>query len=289
MEQKDIMVSIWCTCYNHEPYIRQCLDGFVMQETDFKFEVLIHDDASTDNSAAIIREYEQKYPDIIKPIYQTENQYSKGLSIGKAFLWPATKGKYIALCEGDDYWIDPLKLQKQVDFLEAHPEYSICCSNTWRLRHNTGEKWCRFYKNNEITLCELLYERNRIPTHTVLMRAELLREYHKISPSFPKWPMGDLPMWIWMASKGKIYRFLEQTGVYRILEVSASCRTDKGKRFFFRLAGFEIRLYFCNIFKKPSLWLWIRREIFVLKYVLKNWGSQRDKLKYMFRTAWPLK
>lgn len=114
---KNILVSISCITYNHEPYIRECLDGFIMQKTDFAFEVLIHDDASTDKTADIIREYEAKFPNLIKPIYQTENQFSKKVgSINAKFNYPRAKGKYIALCEGDDYWTDPLKLQKQVDF-----------------------------------------------------------------------------------------------------------------------------------------------------------------------------
>ena len=123
---KTTKVSISCLAYNHEPYISKCLDGFIMQKTDFPFEVLIHDDASTDRTADIIREYEAKYPDIIKPIYQTENKYSKGIGITKTYQFPRAKGKYIAMCEGDDYWTDPLKLQKQVDFLEKNEEYSAC-------------------------------------------------------------------------------------------------------------------------------------------------------------------
>jgi len=122
----DIKVSICCLAYNHEPYIRQCLEGFVMQKCNFTFEVLIHDDASKDKTASIIREYEAKYPDIIKPIYQTVNQYSIGVSATKKHNFPRSKGKYIAICEGDDYWTDPLKLQKQVDFLEANQNFSIC-------------------------------------------------------------------------------------------------------------------------------------------------------------------
>ena len=120
------LVTIRCLTYNHEPYIRQCLEGFVMQKTNFKFEAIVHDDASTDGTAAIIREYAEKYPDIIKPIYESENQYSKkDGSLGR-IMDAHTRGKYVAMCEGDDYWTDPLKLQKQVDFLESHPEYVMC-------------------------------------------------------------------------------------------------------------------------------------------------------------------
>ncbi len=121
-----IQVSIRCFAYNHERFIRQCLDGFVMQKTDFRFEAIVHDDASTDNTAAIIREYAEKYPDIIKPIYETENQYSKHDGSLTRIMNAHTRGKYVAMCEGDDYWTDPYKLQKQVDFLESHPDYVMC-------------------------------------------------------------------------------------------------------------------------------------------------------------------
>lgn len=130
----DIVVSIVCTAYNHEKYIREALDGFIMQKTDFAYEVLIHDDASTDKTPAIIKEYEKKYPDIIKAIYQKENQYSQGVKIGNTFLYPRAKGKYIALCEGDDYWIDPLKLQKQVNALNAHSELDVCAHSAKMLK-----------------------------------------------------------------------------------------------------------------------------------------------------------
>ena len=120
------LVSIFTLTYNHAPYIRQCLDGFLMQKTDFPFEVIVNDDASIDGTTEIVREYERKYPEIIKPIYHSENCFSKGeRGFWSRYCLPKSRGKYIALCEGDDYWIDPLKLQKQVDFLEANPEYGL--------------------------------------------------------------------------------------------------------------------------------------------------------------------
>jgi glycosyltransferase involved in cell wall biosynthesis len=97
-----------------------------MQKTDFKYEILIHEDASTDKTAEIIKDFQNKHSEIIKPIYQTENQYSKGKKINSTFNFPRARGKYIALCEGDDYWTDPTKLQKQYDFLERNPDI-VCC------------------------------------------------------------------------------------------------------------------------------------------------------------------
>lgn len=149
---KDInnpLVSISCITYNHAAYIRQCLDGFIMQQTDFAYEVLIHDDCSTDGTTEIIREYAEKYPDVIKPMYETENQYSQGKPIGTS-VWnlPRAKGTYVAICEGDDYWTDPLKLQKQVDILEAHSEMVCCYTNYGTVdKNNQMIEWPNHNKN----------------------------------------------------------------------------------------------------------------------------------------------
>lgn len=128
---RNILVAIKCWVYNHELYLRDCFEGFVNQKTNFRFVVIAHDDASTDGSAAIIREYAERYPDIFRPIYETENQYSKHDGSMRRIMNSAieqTGAKYVALCEGDDFWTDPLKLQKQVDFLETHPDYGCCCT-----------------------------------------------------------------------------------------------------------------------------------------------------------------
>ena len=140
------IVSICCLTYNHAPFIRKALDGILMQEPpadvsadELWYEVLIHDDASTDVTADIIREYVEKYPDKIFPIYEKENQYSKvGTSGIDLFNYKRVRGKYIAYCEGDDYWTDPYKLQKQVDFMESHPEYSVCFHDFVVLDDQTG-------------------------------------------------------------------------------------------------------------------------------------------------------
>lgn len=120
------MVSVRCTTYNQELYIGKALDSFLMQRTDFPFEIVVHDDASTDGTPDIIREYEAKYPKIIKPIYEKENQYSKRDGSLRKIVDEACKGKYIAYCEGDDFWIDEEKLQRQFDAMEEHPECSLC-------------------------------------------------------------------------------------------------------------------------------------------------------------------
>ena len=159
---EDLMVTICCTAYNHEPYIRQCLEGFVMQKANFHFEAIVHDDASTDGTAVIIQEYAEKYPNIIKPIYETENQYSKKDGSLAKIMNEHMHGKYIAMCEGDDYWIDPLKLQKQVDFLEQNLDYVFCChrykiydENKMLFRKEYGYDY--YEKNNNLSIDNALF------------------------------------------------------------------------------------------------------------------------------------
>jgi len=118
------LVSISCTTYNQERYIEKCIEGFLMQETNFPVEILIHDDASTDATPEIIKEYQARYPDLINVILQKENQFSKGKMVN-SFNFEKARGKYVALCHGDDYWIDKRKLQKQVSVMELY-DVAIC-------------------------------------------------------------------------------------------------------------------------------------------------------------------
>lgn len=123
------MVSICTTTYQHALYIEKALDSFLMQKTTFPFEILVHDDVSTDGTVEILKRYQEKYPDIVKPLFEEENQYSKGVPINETFNFPRAQGKYIALCEGDDCWLTEDKLQKQVDYMEAHPDCTFCFTN----------------------------------------------------------------------------------------------------------------------------------------------------------------
>lgn len=280
-EERPLMVTIRCITYNHEPYIRQCLEGFVMQKTNFRFEAIVHDDASTDGTADIIREYAEKYPDIIKPIYETENQYSKHDGSLRKIMDAHTHGKYVAMCEGDDYWTDPLKLQKQVDFLEGNPEYSMCFTDCYHYIQISGKKEYKPYtKKTIVTLIDLLYKRNMVNTLTSLFKRELLQGYTEIYN--PKWPMGDYPLWIWMSYQGPIHRIKEITAVYRILQVSASHAKNENGSFFFGLAGYEIRLYFAKLLRKSAVPIIIKRDGYIIKFVVRRFWRQLDKLKYLF-------
>lgn len=212
---KNIMVSVSCLVYNHEPYLRQCFDGFVMQKTTFPIEILVHDDASTDHSADIIREYTEKYPDLFKPIYQTENQYSKGVKITMTYQIPRAKGKYIALCEGDDYWTDPHKLHKQVDFLEENEDFSLCFHkvNVWKQKEGVMvDDFITRDVPSETDIYELA-KGNYIHTPSVVFRNDK-RVFDSIS-KMGKLGVGDYPMWMLCAQYGKIKKMDDCMAVYR--------------------------------------------------------------------------
>lgn len=233
MKDQEIFVSIKCAVYNHEQYIRQCLDGIVMQKTNFCFEAIVHDDASTDSSAAIIREYAEKYPHIIKPIYETENQYSKRDGSLTRIMNAACKGKYIAVCEGDDYWIDPLKLQKQVDFMEAHPNYSLCGSNgliIWEDGVKRPKYFNNCFKSKDVTLEEIV-NTWFFPTASLLYKREIYNNY-------PEWTSkiysGDQTLVLLNYDRGKVYCLSDLTCVYRksnINPYSISNNARKNKLF----------------------------------------------------------
>lgn len=212
----DIMVSINCITYNHEKYIRKALESFLMQKTNFKFEILVHDDVSTDKTPEIIKEYQEKYPNIVKPILQKENQYVKyGYSISYRFNDTRAKGKYIAMCEGDDYWIDSYKLQKQVDYMENNPKCTMCFHNS-EIVHFDEKPTGTFIVNKNLesrffTAGDLL-ELGFIPTASVMYRKDLFK-------NLPSWyfnsVVGDLPIELINTSYGYAYYDINVMSCYR--------------------------------------------------------------------------
>ncbi len=204
------LVSIRCLVYNHEPFLRDCLEGFVMQQTNFPFEAIVHDDASTDRSADIIREYAAKYPHIIKPVYETENRYSKkDGSLGRVMnAATSPSSKYVAYCEGDDYWTDPQKLQKQVDFMETHPDYTMCFHGTLKRWQNGEQPDSLFGKVEErdYSLTEIC-EKQEFQTSSVVIRKSLFSTeiYQKAETLRAKYPYGDTILYLTAAYAGKTH------------------------------------------------------------------------------------
>lgn len=217
---KKILVSILCVTYNHEKFIRNALDSFLMQRTNFDFEILIHDDASTDNTTNIIKEYEKKYPALIKVIYQTENQYSKGISPA-IYLYEKAQGKYLAMCEGDDFWIDNKKLQKQIDFLEKNKDYYATYHNVLvvdeKNRLNPKEQGSfplieeEDYEKEEIEIYNLIGQLCSIVARNFWIT---LTEEEKKSYEVTK-ANGDEKLLLIFTNFGKIKFFKDIMGCYR--------------------------------------------------------------------------
>lgn len=228
MSENDVLVSVCCITYNHEKYIRNALEGFVNQKTSFSYEVIIHDDASTDSTAKIIREYEKKYPEIIKPIYQKENQYSRGGRITPRFVYPQVKGKYMAFCEGDDFWTDPEKLQRQVEVLENHKNCAICFN---KVEHTniSGERLGTFQPRDDVpvgvinSLDYLSFEvfpsffwNMGFQLSGCMLRTNLYGEFLKDKSAFAAaFDVGDLPLFLYMGLKGDAYYINKSMSCFR--------------------------------------------------------------------------
>lgn len=252
--EKTPLVSVCCITYNHAPYISQCVDGFLMQKTSFPFEIIINDDCSNDGTTEILKDYAIKYPDLIHLILHDENQYSKGIRrILATFVYPVAKGKYIALCEGDDYWIDPYKLQKQVDFLEENTNYGLVYTN-YKKYIQENQSFIEG-QSKQSDFDRLLFS-NNICTLTTLYRKGIAEEYcskyQKISISH-SWKMGDYPLWLYIAAHSKIEYLEDVTGVYRVLSNSASHFQDYEKSLSFLLSSYDIRFHFAKEYQKDYL------------------------------------
>ena len=222
------LVSISCITYNHAPYIRQCLDGFLSQKTNFDFEIVIHDDASTDGTSEIILEYAKKHPLIFNPIIQKENQYSKGKrGMFMNFTFPSCRGRYIAMCEGDDFWTDPLKLQKQFDFMEENEDVGLVCTQRSNFNQKAEKLIIPKFDSNllfeKFDFKDVFTGKIQIATLTVLFRTELYKELAILNQKNPnQLSLLDFCMWTFFSSQLKVARLNANTATYRILETSMS-------------------------------------------------------------------
>lgn len=238
------LVSVACITYNHEKYIEDAIEGFLIQETNFPFEILIHDDASTDNTASIVREYAEKYPNIIKPIFQKENQYSKGFKINLKFNFPRAKGKYISLCEGDDYWTDPLKLQMQVTFLEKNPDYVITYSAVEAFDENGIIETYAGGALKDLSK-EELKRATPINTLTTCFR-NIIKE---LPPEFSIAKIGDLTIWSLLGAYGK-GKFIGEIkpSAYRVHDGGIFSKKSQKERMYMDLTTqVSLMLYYMRI------------------------------------------
>ena len=209
-KDEPITVSVLCLCYNHEKYLERCIEGFLKQKVNFNVEILIHDDASTDSSQNIIKKYADLYP-FIKPVLQKENQYSKGVNIENSILSKQAKGKYIAICESDDYWTDPYKLFTQVNLFESHPDvhfivhktgnYDVngnCLGSIPRTKMKSG-----IYSREDVV--PTLIETYLFHTTSYMFKTEEYKRYCENLPLFAKeMSVGDYALQLYFSNLGNI-------------------------------------------------------------------------------------
>ena len=222
------LVSICCLTYNHEAYIRDALEGFLKQKVPFSYEILIYDDASTDGTADIIRAYHKIYPDIIRPILQTENQYSKGITNPSgAFNFPRIRGKYAAMCEGDDYWTDLDKLRRQVEYLEAHPGCSLCFHSARILTvdGSISDRRMRPYRRDrQGSPQEMIDKSCGYPTASMVFRSKLVNQ---LPSYYTECPVGDTPLQLMAAAAGYGFYMDRDMSVYRVGGASSWTAAEK--------------------------------------------------------------
>ena len=286
MTQKNIspLVSICCITYNHESYIHDAIKGFLQQKTNFPFEIIIHDDASTDKTPEIIRKYSDKYPDMIFPIFQTENQWSKGTKPSVKYVWPKARGEYIALCEGDDYWTDPKKLQKQIEILESNKEIGLVHTDYSVLFDKTGRFISSYYKNNKKEIAignsyESLLRSWGIKVATVCVRKDLLLSTTKSDVIKDIGHIFDLTLFIELAKYTKFAFINDVTAVYRVLENSESKYKDVDKFFVRAQRNFEIKAFFIKKYGASDY----TRKIVLKEYLMRSFifAFKNNKLPYL--------
>jgi len=324
VDRSSFLVSVICRTFNQSQYITDALDGLVMQKTTFPFVAVVIDDASTDGEQNVIMTYLKMHFDCSREseftqwetddaswtfarhlenenchfvvVFLKKNLYHD-LEKKDEVVKDWTNTKYIALCEGDDYWTDSMKLQKQVDFMESHEDYSMCCTAfSQTFEGDESKKSNIVFDLDEITIDHII-KGQWIGTLTVVYRREMMDDYH--SP-FPNLPMGDLPFWCQLSLIGRIKYLKDVTANYRCFRESACHSKDKKKECKFGLDAMRVREYYAMksnnldmvqpIFSKNSHYYleqcyknqWFDFPMVTLWHFVKEYGnpSGYDKLKY---------
>lgn len=229
--QSNPMVSVAMLTYNHEKFIVEAIESVLSQKVNFYVQLVIAEDCSPDSTRAIILDYQKKHPDKIKLILQNKNV---GASLNNIALLSNLSGKYVAALEGDDYWTNPLKLQKQVDFLEANNDYSMICHNAMIVYEDSDKEPIIFSKiksNSQISMQEILTEWI-IPTASMVFRSECIK---KLPIWFGEIYSGDFTLALLIRNHGKVFFLNENMSVYRVSHTGTSATATVGKNALFVL------------------------------------------------------
>lgn len=272
--ENDIILSVIVSVYNHEKYISEALDSILMQKTNFKMEVLVGDDFSTDNTREILREYEKNYPDFFTMFYRDHNMFREAVTSSRDLMNRA-KGKYVIVLEGDDFWTDENKLQKQVDFLEAHPEY-IAVAHNCTIVDETSKPTGRKYhecKDTEYTLAHYALDIMPGQTATIMHRNLVTQEYFDTSFMYLNIKPGDRRKYFTFASNCKMYCMQQTMSAYRYItsggsSFSARQKFDYGQKYSWH---FEQLKYADKIKNKKAVKY---AEMLLLKLVLTGYKKR---------------
>lgn len=244
------LVSVILLTYNHKNYIAQAIDSVLEQKVTFNYELLIGDDCSTDGTCEIVDSYFKKYPNLVKTVRSKQNV---GPVKNEKRLIEESKGKYIAFLEGDDYWVDTLKLQKQIDFLESNPDYGLVHGDVNHYFEETKKTIFsvnKYYKkpiyNGNIYREILKPDPLFIKTATTCFRKELLKHFDFEKAINENWVLTDLPLWIDLSYNSKIYYFEDVFATYRLLKESASRTSSLEKRINYHKNVFKIKQHYFN-------------------------------------------
>lgn len=245
------LISINMLAYNQKKFIAQAIEGVLVQKTDFRFELVIGEDSSTDGTREIVHKYQKNYPKQIKVITSENNV---GIRDNELRTLEACTGKYVAFCEGDDYWIDIHKLQKQVDFLEGNPDYGLVHGDVDHLDDKSGEITKAFNKKNNVIIPNgdifdfLMKPSHSIKTTTVCIRKELLEKYYLSNEEIMQsdWALIDISIWLMFAYHSKIHYLDEVMATYRLFQESMSRNINPEKNYKFHQLIHSIRAYFVN-------------------------------------------
>lgn len=274
-------VSFVCTTFNHEEFIGDTIRGFLLQETAFPIEILIHDDASTDNTASIIQYFKQLYPNIIRSTFQTENQYSRDRHFPLHYLFKKAKGKYIAICEGDDFWVCRSKISQQVTIFEQNSKISLVYGKAYiylvgKDNVSNGLVGNAMARNS-------IYIQNGIPTLTVMFKKDLLKGFIEyVGESQKDWLQSDYQLWMWFNMQGDIYFQNKVTSVYRVLGASASRPAKVLAQYKYRLSVLFTSLYFAkrNCEESTLKHIISKKHTFLYLWCLKRKLPEAEKHKH---------
>ena len=285
------LVSVLLLTYNHADSIKDAIESSVNQKANFLYEILIGDDCSTDTTLNIIKEYVDKYPEKIKLISSTKNI---GALKNEKRLIETSKGKYIAFLEGDDFWTDPLKLQKQVDFLESNPDYGLVHSDVNHYYENTGKTEFGVNKldNVKIPVGFVFHELLKpnplfIKTATSCFRKELLISHFSYDKAIEEnWPLTDLPIWMDISFHSKVHYFDEVFATYRLLNESASRTSSAAKKYNYFKNLYKIKLiylekYNCNDKIKNELEEDYYRNLMKMAFLLNDNSLAKESYDFL--------